>query len=252
MINNPTNGNPNAGGQRPPFRRSNTSSRPIRAYQKPASANPQQPIARPAHSSYPRTGGTHTAAYQQGHHQRRTLRSMVHTHAQTSTSHAAPRPVSQQPRLQPLPVKPHTSKNADGSQKMHVQKKMARMRPGGMRPRSAPPVKAGLPEVLSLPPTPADTIRIIPLGGVEEIGRNMTAIEYMDDIIVIDAGIEFSDEDTPGVDYLVPNTKYLEANQGRVRALVITHGHLDHIGAIPYIIEKLAIQKFTHANLVRF
>ncbi len=89
------------------------------------------------------------------------------------------------------------------------------------------------------PILPADTIRIIPLGGVEEIGRNMTVVEYMNDIVIIDAGLEFSDEDTPGIDYIIPNTKYLEERKDRIRGLVITHGHLDHIGAIPYLLEKI-------------
>lgn len=82
-------------------------------------------------------------------------------------------------------------------------------------------------------------VRVIPLGGVEEVGKNMTAIEYKNDIIVIDAGIQFKTEETPGIDYILPNTKYLEERKGKIRALVITHGHLDHIGGIPYLIEKL-------------
>jgi ribonuclease J len=83
------------------------------------------------------------------------------------------------------------------------------------------------------------TVRIIPLGGVEEVGKNMMAIEYKNDIIVVDAGIQFKTEETPGIDYILPNTKYLEERRGKIRALVITHGHLDHIGGIPYLIEKL-------------
>lgn len=82
-------------------------------------------------------------------------------------------------------------------------------------------------------------IRIIPLGGVEEVGKNMTAIEYKGEIIVIDAGIQFKTEETPGIDYMLPNTKYLETRKNQIKALVITHGHLDHIGGIPYIIETL-------------
>lgn len=90
-----------------------------------------------------------------------------------------------------------------------------------------------------IPPLAEGTIRIIPLGGVQEVGKNMTAIEYGDDIVVIDAGIQFKTEDTPGIDYILPNTKYLEQRKGKIRALVITHGHLDHIGAIPFIMETL-------------
>ncbi len=90
-----------------------------------------------------------------------------------------------------------------------------------------------------LPPL-GDKLRIIPLGGVEEIGKNMTAIEYRDEIIVIDVGIEFTDEEeTPGVDYILPNVTYLVENLKKVKAVVITHGHLDHIGGIPFLIERL-------------
>ncbi len=90
-----------------------------------------------------------------------------------------------------------------------------------------------------IPPIGPDCVRIIPLGGVEEIGKNMTAIECGNDIIVIDAGFQFKDEATPGIDYILPNTKYLEERQGQIRALFITHGHLDHIGGIPYIIDRI-------------
>ncbi len=89
-----------------------------------------------------------------------------------------------------------------------------------------------------IPPI-GDSIRVIPLGGVEEIGRNMTVIEYGNDIVVADVGIQFTDSDTPGVDYILPNTKYLEERKDKIRAIVITHGHLDHIGGIPYLIERL-------------
>lgn len=89
-----------------------------------------------------------------------------------------------------------------------------------------------------IPPV-GDNIRIIPLGGVEEVGRNMTMIEYKDDIIVIDMGFMFKDDDTPGIDYILPNTKYLEDRKDKVRGVIITHGHLDHIGGIPYIMDRI-------------
>ncbi len=84
-----------------------------------------------------------------------------------------------------------------------------------------------------------EPIRIIPLGGVEEIGRNMTVIEYGNDIVVIDAGLQFPIEETPGIDYIIPNTKYLEAKKNKIRGLIISHGHMDHVGAIPYLMDKL-------------
>jgi ribonuclease J len=88
-------------------------------------------------------------------------------------------------------------------------------------------------------PPAGDNIRIIPLGGVEEVGKNMTAIEFRDEIIVVDAGFQFKDEATPGIDYILPNTKYLEERKDKIKALFITHGHLDHIGGIPYIIDRI-------------
>lgn len=88
-------------------------------------------------------------------------------------------------------------------------------------------------------PAIGKNIRIIPLGGVEEVGKNMTMVEYGDDIIVIDMGFQFKDDDTPGVDYILPNTKYLEDRKDKIRAVFITHGHLDHIGGIPYIMDRI-------------
>ncbi len=86
-----------------------------------------------------------------------------------------------------------------------------------------------------------NVVRIVPLGGVEEVGRNMTAVEIgaTGDILVFDAGFQFvSEEGAPGVDYVLPNTKFLEKNAERVRGVVITHGHLDHIGGIPFILPR--------------
>jgi len=89
-------------------------------------------------------------------------------------------------------------------------------------------------------PAPAkDTVRIILLGGVEEVGRNMTAVEIGDDIIIVDCGFQFKEENTPGIDYILPNTQYLEERRDKVRGILITHGHLDHIGGIPYIVDRV-------------
>lgn len=83
------------------------------------------------------------------------------------------------------------------------------------------------------------SLRVIPMGGVEEVGENMTVFEYGDDLIIIDMGIAFPDENMPGIDYIIPDTKWLEENKRRIRGVIITHGHLDHIGGIPYILPKL-------------
>jgi ribonuclease J len=92
---------------------------------------------------------------------------------------------------------------------------------------------------VKIPELGADDVRIVILGGVEEIGRNMASIEYKNDIIIVDCGFMFKDEDTPGVDYILPNTQYLEERKDRIRAVVITHGHLDHIGGLPYILPRI-------------
>lgn len=82
-------------------------------------------------------------------------------------------------------------------------------------------------------------LRVIPMGGIEEVGENMTVLEFGDDLIVIDMGLAFPDDTMPGIDYIIPDTKWLEQNRRRIRGVIITHGHLDHIGAVPYILPKL-------------
>ncbi len=84
-----------------------------------------------------------------------------------------------------------------------------------------------------------EVVKFIPIGGFEEVGRNMMLFEYQDEIIIIDAGLQFPEETTPGIDYIIPNISYLEKKKNNIKVLIITHGHYDHIGAIPHIMEKL-------------
>lgn len=84
-----------------------------------------------------------------------------------------------------------------------------------------------------------DTVRVIVLGGLEEVGRNCTLIEYKNDIILVDMGLQFPEEDMHGVDYIIPNMSYLKGKEKNVRGVIITHGHYDHIGAIPHVVPNI-------------
>ena len=83
------------------------------------------------------------------------------------------------------------------------------------------------------------TLRIIPLGGCEEVGRNMTVFEYGNDIVILDMGIQFPEEDMPGISYIIPNAEYLKGKEKNIKGVILSHGHLDHIGAAPILLEKL-------------
>ena len=90
-----------------------------------------------------------------------------------------------------------------------------------------------------------DSLKIIPLGGLDQIGMNITAIEYGDSIVVIDCGLAFPEDDMLGIDFVIPDVSYLVENYSKVKGFVITHGHEDHIGAIPYVFKTLTVPIYT-------
>jgi len=95
----------------------------------------------------------------------------------------------------------------------------------------------------------ANKLKITVLGGNEEVGRNMSILEYGDDIIIVDMGLQFPEEDMPGIDYIIPNTEYLKGKEGKIRGVIITHAHYDHIGAIPHLSDKLGNPTFYSSDL---
>lgn len=179
-------------------------------------------------------------------------------------SAAAPAPApAPSPRSNPTPdTQPSREPRADGAPPRSRGGRGRGGRPGSAsgqirrslgRPGS--PSQGGEPREKKvaeyLPAAPGkDVVRIVPLGGVEEVGRNMFTVETNGDIFVFDVGFQFVSEDTqPGVDYVLPNTKYLEVNKDRIRGIFITHGHLDHIGGIPFLMERMGNPTIYTQNL---
>ncbi len=161
-------------------------------------------------------------------------------------------PISGTSPQKPNPVRPPMRRSFNrrpaGGRPMKSMGGRSMNRRGGGRSTHAPSRLSMRNTDLPIPPS-GENVRIITLGGVEEIGRNMTAIEYKDEIIVIDAGFMFKEEETPGIDYILPNTKYLEERKDKIKALIITHGHLDHIGGLPYIIDRIGNPPIYTRNL---
>ncbi|MFH1631928.1 MAG: ribonuclease J [bacterium] len=114
-----------------------------------------------------------------------------------------------------------------------------RARPGQNKKNQQPKTPFKKTAVKTFHAPTGDKVRVMALGGLEEVGRNCTLIEYKNDIILIDMGLQFPEEDMPGVDYIIPNMSYLKGKEKNVRGVIITHGHLDHIGAIPHTVPSI-------------
>lgn len=160
------------------------------------------------------------------------------------------------------PQKPQESGKAASSEKKSSRRKSASRAPMAAAPRkrlvqqaqsalqtesAAPSVKAEGQGKRSPRAGEKNKLRIIPLGGLNEIGKNMTVLEYGNDLIVIDAGMTFPDEDLLGVDMVIPDITYLQKHQDKVRGIFLTHAHEDHIGALPYVLRELNVPVYCTA-----
>ena len=103
------------------------------------------------------------------------------------------------------------------------------------------PFKAAIKNSSRRPKKPTSKLKIIPLGGLEQIGMNITAFEYEDSIVVVDCGLAFPEDDMLGIDLVIPDVTYLKENISKVKGFVITHGHEDHIGALPYVLKEVNV-----------
>lgn len=113
------------------------------------------------------------------------------------------------------------------------------MHDNSARPRRGGTVFSSV-RTVPLSAAPGLTLKVSVIGGLEEVGRNCTLFEYGNDIILVDLGLQFPEEDMPGIDYIIPNMSYLKGKEKNIRGVVITHGHYDHIGAIPHVMPGLA------------
>ncbi len=157
---------------------------------------------------------------------------------QPTPTPARPHTPSHQPRT-PRPQMYQRSPAPHHRPAVSASRPMAAARP---LPTRVPVQSAAVRSAMAQPPVVLNNekrLRVAVLGGLEEVGRNCTLFEYGDDIIIVDLGLQFPEEDMPGIDYIIPNMNYLKGKEKNIRGVVITHGHYDHIGGIPHILPNI-------------
>ncbi|MBQ8605104.1 MAG: ribonuclease J [Clostridia bacterium] len=145
------------------------------------------------------------------------------------------------------PPKAASKKPKDPQKKQHPQKQgnqKKKQKPSENKPQSSKKHSSGKKQQKA--PAKKTALRVIPLGGLDEIGKNLTAIEYGDDIIIIDCGMAFPDADMLGVDHVIPDFTYLFKNSTKIRGVFVTHGHEDHIGALPYFLREIKVPVYAN------
>src|SRR3990172_11980895 len=147
--------------------------------------------------------------------------------------------------------KPKTRRPGIGQKPAGPRRAGSRRRFDGRPQRSRRPiaVESAMQRHEAYHPTPKDGLRVFALGGLEEVGRNMSVLEYGDNILIIDMGLQFPEEDMPGIDYIIPNISYLRGKEKNIVGVVITHAHYDHIGSIPHLIPRLGNPPIFGADL---
>lgn len=155
---------------------------------------------------------------------------------------SAPKPPKKAAQYQKSRGSQPSRKKSKSTQKQKSQRTESLPQRAAVAPAPTQPVSKPAPIVSNaVVPDSKTPLKIIPLGGLGEIGENMTLVEYGNDIVIIDCGMAFPDSEMPGVDMVIPDFTYVEKNADRVRGVLVTHGHEDHIGGIPYLLKKINV-----------
>ena len=159
------------------------------------------------------------------------------------TQRPAPRPGQSPARPGQHPQR-HDGDGGGGTKQERDARREYRHGPGAPRAAGTHPQNSKMgpkPQVARDPNEKAnpEALRLVPLGGLEEVGRNCSFLEYKNEIVIIDMGLQFPEDETPGIDYIIPNVEYLEKKKQNIAAIILTHGHYDHIGALPHVLARL-------------